>query len=67
MDEESKKIAEQVFLLTNSIMPKTESLATYISVYFRNIDQDHKDQLKNMISENISFIKNILNEIENKL
>lgn len=65
--EEYKKIINQVFYLVNSIVPKTESLANYISVYFRNIDQDHKEQLKIMMLENITFIKNNLGEIEDKL
>ncbi len=65
--EEYKKIINQVFYLVNSIVPKTESLANYISVYFRNIDQDHKEQLKIMMLENITLIKNNLGEIEDKL
>lgn len=67
MEEEDKKIINHVFYLINSIVPKTESLANYVSVYFRNIDQDHKEQLKIMMLENITFIKSNLSELEDKL
>lgn len=67
MEEEDKKIINHVFYLINSILPKTESLANYVSVYFRNIDQDHKEQLKIMMLENITFIKSNLSELEDKL
>jgi hypothetical protein len=64
MNEERKKIAEQAFGLFNSTIAKHESLATYISVYFRDLDKDHSGILESIMLENIIFIKNNLSEIE---
>ena len=63
-EEEIKKIAEQAMILIRPLVIKSDVISVYTSTYFRNADEEHKENLKTMILDNIKIVKDNLIELE---